>query len=116
MRVLMVGATGRNAGWMLPELVKRGVAVRALVRSEQRAEVARAHGADEAVIGDLTDPASLAAAATGMDGVFHIGPAFAPNESDMGVAMVNAARGNPGPIIALVGIAIAVVGWWHRKS
>jgi uncharacterized protein YbjT (DUF2867 family) len=93
MRVLMVGATGRNAGWMLPELVKRGVAVRALVRSEQRAEVARAHGADEAVIGDLTDPASLAAAVTGMDGVFHLGPAFAPNESDMGVAMVNAARG-----------------------
>jgi hypothetical protein len=23
---------------------------------------------------------------------------------------------NPGPIIALIGIAIAVVGWWHRKS
>jgi uncharacterized protein YbjT (DUF2867 family) len=93
MRVLMVGATGRNAGSVLRELVKRGAAVRALVRSGQRAEVARAHGADEAVIGDLTDPASLAAAATGMDRVFHIGPAFTPNESDIGVAMVNAARG-----------------------
>jgi uncharacterized protein YbjT (DUF2867 family) len=41
MRVLMVRASGRNAGSVLPELVKRGAAVRALVRSEQRAEVAR---------------------------------------------------------------------------
>jgi uncharacterized protein YbjT (DUF2867 family) len=39
MRVLMVGATGRYAHLVVPELVKRGVAVRALVRSEQRAEV-----------------------------------------------------------------------------
>jgi len=54
MRVLMVGATGRYAHLVVPELVKRGVAVRALVRSEQRAEVARANGATDTVIGDLS--------------------------------------------------------------
>lgn len=92
MRVLMVGATGRHARWVLEELSKRGVAVRALVRNEERAQVARHNGADEVVVGDLTEPASLKDAVAGMDGVFHIGPAHALGEAQMGVAMVDAAR------------------------
>jgi uncharacterized protein YbjT (DUF2867 family) len=88
----MVGATGANAGLVLPELIKRGAVVRALVRDEHRGAAARANGADEAVVGDLTDPPSLAAALDGIDGVFHIGPAFAQREAEMGVAMVNAAE------------------------
>jgi uncharacterized protein YbjT (DUF2867 family) len=89
---LMVGATGRHAHWVLRELTKRGVAVRALVRNQERAEVARHNGANETVIGDLTEPASLTDAVAGMDGVFHIGPAHAAGEAQMGVAMVDAAR------------------------
>jgi uncharacterized protein YbjT (DUF2867 family) len=92
MHVLMVGATGTFAHWVLRALTERGVVVRALVRNEQRAQVARDNGAHEVVIGDLTEPASLSAAVTGVDGVFHIGPGLAAREADMGVAMVNAAR------------------------
>jgi uncharacterized protein YbjT (DUF2867 family) len=92
MKVLMVGATGSNAGAVLPELVKRGAAVRALVRDEERAAVARRRGASDTVIADLADPASLRAAAAGVDGVFHVNPGFARHEADMGVAMVEAAR------------------------
>jgi uncharacterized protein YbjT (DUF2867 family) len=92
MRVLMVGATGRHAHLVLRELAKRGVVVRALVRNQERAQVARHNGAEETVIGDLTEPASLTEAADGMDGVFHIGPAHAPGEADMGLAMVSAAQ------------------------
>jgi uncharacterized protein YbjT (DUF2867 family) len=92
MRALMVGATGRHAHWVLRELTKRGVAVRALVRGEDRARVARDNGAQETVIGDLTEPTSLTAAVAGMDGVFHIGPAHAAREAEMGLAMVDAAR------------------------
>lgn len=92
MRVLMVGATGRNAGAVLPELVGRGVTVRALVRDEARAGLARRRGAAETVLGDLTDPASLRRAVDGADGVFHLGPAFAPDEAAMGIAMIDAAR------------------------
>jgi uncharacterized protein YbjT (DUF2867 family) len=44
------------------------------------------------VIGDLRDARSLRAAAEGMNGVFHINPAFAPGEAEMGVAMVRAAK------------------------
>jgi uncharacterized protein YbjT (DUF2867 family) len=54
--------------------------------------MARRNGATETVIGDLNEPEGLAAAVAGMEGVFHIGPAFAQSEADMGVAMVDAAR------------------------
>ena len=92
MRVLMVGATGRYAHFVLDELKERGVEVRALVRNEERGQVARDNGADEVAIGDLTEPDSLATAAAGMEGVFHIGPAHAAGEAQMGLAMVEAAQ------------------------
>ena len=92
MRVLMVGATGRHAHLVLRELTKRGVAVRALVRNDERARVARDNGAEETVVGDLMEPASLNEAVAGVDGVFHIGPAHAAREAEMGLAMVEAAR------------------------
>ena len=92
MKVLMVGATGTYASLVMPELIKRGVTVRALVRDESKSDVARQQGAEEIAIADLRDPDSLRAAATGVDGVFHINPAFAPDEADLGVAMVEAAK------------------------
>ena len=92
MKVLMIGATGAYAGMVLPELKQRGVFVRALARDDATAAKAQQKGADETARGDLTDPQSLRAAAQGMDGVFHINPAFAPQEADLGVAMVEAAK------------------------
>jgi uncharacterized protein YbjT (DUF2867 family) len=88
----MIGATGRFAGLVVPELIKRGVWVRALVRSREAERIARDRGVDETVIGDLEDTRGLISAAVGADGVFHIGPAFHPRESAMGVTMVNAAK------------------------
>ena len=88
----MVGATGNYAGHVLPELKKKGCKVRALVRSPESERKARERGADETVIADLEEPRGLISAAVGVDGVFHIGPAFAPRESDMGVTMVEAAK------------------------
>jgi uncharacterized protein YbjT (DUF2867 family) len=93
MKVLMIGATGKYASHVIPELKQRGVTVRALVRNEDKVDAARQQGADEAVVGDLNDAESLRAAASGMDGVFHLNPAFAPNEAELGVRMVEAAIG-----------------------
>jgi len=90
-KALVVGATGRNAGLVVPELTQRDVTVRALVRDQCRVETARRRGAVETVIGDLGDEPSLRAAAKGVDAVFHINPAFDPREAEMGVAMVKAA-------------------------
>lgn len=92
MRVLMIGATGKYAGHVLSELKKKGVKVRALVRNRDSERIARERGADETALGDLQDARGLISAAVGADGVFHIGPAFATRESDMGVTMVEAAR------------------------
>jgi uncharacterized protein YbjT (DUF2867 family) len=89
--VLAVGATGRLAGLVVPELARRGVRVRGLVRDEASAAPVRERGAAEIAVGDLRDPDSLAEAARGADGVFHIGPAFHPDEARLGVNMVEAA-------------------------
>lgn len=88
----MIGASGRFAGLVVPELIRRGIWVRSLVRSKEAERVARERGADETVIGDLEDTRGLISATVGADGVFYIGPAFHPRESSMGVTMVNAAR------------------------
>lgn len=88
----MVGATGKYAGHVLPELKKRGIKVRALIRSRESERKARERGADETAFGDLEEARGLISAAVGVDGVFHIGPAFASRESDMGVTMVEAAK------------------------
>ncbi|MDX8507100.1 NmrA/HSCARG family protein [Mesorhizobium captivum] len=89
--VLVVGATGRFAGLVVPELVRRNANVRALIRDSANVEKARQFGASEVATGDLRDRRSLESALEGVDGVFHIGPAFAADEAAMGVAMVEAA-------------------------
>ena len=92
MKVLMVGSTGKFASLVVPELTKRGAEVRALIRDGGKADEARRQGASETAVGDLDDSSSLRRAAEGVDAVFHINPAFAPNEAEMGAAMVEAAK------------------------
>lgn len=90
--VLVVGATGKFARMIVPELRRRNVVVRALVRDEARAAVARSLGVTEIALGDLRDAESLTRAMPGVDGIFHIGPAFTSDEAAMGVALVEAAQ------------------------
>ncbi|MNQ06832.1 NAD(P)H azoreductase [compost metagenome] len=92
--VLVVGATGKFAGLVVPELRRRNVTVRALVRDETRVAVARSLGAAEIAVGDLRSIDSLAEATRGVDGIFHLGPAFTSDEAAMGVALVEAAQKN----------------------
>ena len=92
MKALVVGATGKYAGHVVPALKRLGATVRALIRDESRADAAIRQGADETAVGDLGDLASLRRAAGGVDGVFHINPGFAPNEAELGVGMVEAAK------------------------
>ena len=91
MKILMVGASGKYAHYVLPALKAHRATVRALVTSEDKRAEALAQGADEVAVGDLEDEQSLRVAAEGADGVFHLNPAFKPNEAELGVAMVNAA-------------------------
>ena len=93
MRVLVIGAVGQTAGLVVPALLNRGVIVRGLVRHHEQIKIAKDRGATEVVVGDLEAPESLTAALTGgVDGVFHIGPVFAPNEVQLGLNIVEAAQ------------------------
>jgi uncharacterized protein YbjT (DUF2867 family) len=68
-RVLVAGATGYLGGFVVGELSSRGHQVRALVRSQAQADRLR-QLADEVVVGEVTRPASIAAACDGIDVVF----------------------------------------------
>ena len=88
--ILAVGAGGKFAGMVIPELAKRGVRVRGFVHDAANADAVRAQGAHDIVVGDLTDPASVAAAVKGVDRVFYIAPVALPAEADAGRAFVAA--------------------------
>jgi len=90
-RVLAIGATGQFAGMVVPALTARGVTVRALVHDSAKVDRVRDLGAEEAVHGDLRDRASLDTALKGVDAVFHVTPAFAPDSAALGIGMVDAA-------------------------
>ena len=67
MKTLVVGATGSIGQLVVDEALKRGHAVRALVRSPAKARSLPAN--TEIVIGDLTHPDTLAKAVEGIDAV-----------------------------------------------
>ena len=67
---LVTGATGKVGGAVARALLARGDSVRALVRDPERASQLLPDGV-ELVRGDVTDPASVAAAVTGCELVFN---------------------------------------------
>ena len=69
MTILVVGAGGTLGRATTRQLLSKGHAVRALVRDRTKAEPLRKLGA-EIVVGDLTDPPSLARACKGAERVF----------------------------------------------
>jgi uncharacterized protein YbjT (DUF2867 family) len=88
--ILAVGASGKFAGLVIPELARRGASVRGFVHDRDDAGRVRAQGAEDVVIGDLADPASVATALKGVDRVFYIAPVALPNEAEIGKVFVAA--------------------------
>jgi NAD(P)H dehydrogenase (quinone) len=77
-RILVTGASGRNASAAVLDLLKRGFPVRALVhRKDQRSEALRLAGA-EIVVGDLFDYRDLERALVDVQRAYHSAP-YAPN-------------------------------------
>jgi uncharacterized protein YbjT (DUF2867 family) len=88
--ILAVGASGKFAGMVIPELARRGASVRGLVHDPSDAGTVRSQGAKDVAIGDLADSVSVAAALKGVDRVFYIAPVALPNEAEVGKAFVAA--------------------------
>jgi uncharacterized protein YbjT (DUF2867 family) len=89
--ILAIGASGKFAGMVIPELASRGVRVRGFVHDAADAPAVQAAGARDVAIGDLTDPASVSTALKGIDRVFYIAPVALPHEAEVGKAFVAAA-------------------------
>ena len=90
--VLAVAAAGPFAGLVVPALASHGAKVRGLVRNGAQGDAVRATGALDIAVCDLRDRASLDAALIGVDSVFYLAPAFQPDEVDLGLNMVAAAK------------------------
>jgi len=69
--ILLTGATGYVGRHLAAELVRRGIAVRGMVRDRRRAAVLERLGV-EVVEGDVLRPASLALACDGVEAVVHL--------------------------------------------
>lgn len=89
--VLCVGAAGSAAGLVARSVAGAGLTVRGLVHSDDKIDAARRNGASETVVADLGDRAALREALRGVDAVFHIIPAFVPDEARIGQALVDVA-------------------------
>jgi uncharacterized protein YbjT (DUF2867 family) len=75
--ILVTGSTGQQGGSVARALMEQGHHVRGLTRNtESRSAQALAAEGASLVQGDMTDPASLAAALQDVDGVFVMGTPF----------------------------------------
>jgi uncharacterized protein YbjT (DUF2867 family) len=90
--LLITAAHGNQGRLLVPKLLALGVTLRACVRSGASADVLRASGVSEVIVGDLADPAIARQAVAGVDGIYHIGPTADPNEREMGLQMIAVAR------------------------
>ncbi|MBA2933145.1 NmrA family NAD(P)-binding protein [Sphingomonas sp. CGMCC 1.13654] len=89
--ILVVGASGKFAGLVVPELAARGANIRGMVHKAADISAVREAGAQEVVVGDLGDPDSVAAALKGVGRVFYVAPVALPKEAEVGRAFVTAA-------------------------
>ena len=71
-RCLVTGATGYIGGRLIPALLDRGIAVRALARTPSKLDGVPWRNRVEVVRGDLGDPESLRDACDGVDVVYYL--------------------------------------------
>jgi uncharacterized protein YbjT (DUF2867 family) len=106
---LVIGGTGTVGGEVLRQLAASGTPVRALVRTQARAE--KLHGGpDEVVVADLTDRGSLGPALDGVDGVFLATPG-APGQQDLEQNLLDAvtAADTPPHVVKLAALGYDAV-------
>ncbi|MFI6639003.1 SDR family oxidoreductase [Streptomyces sp. NPDC050504] len=106
LRCLVTGASGYIGGRLVPELLRAGHTVRCLARSPGKLRDHPWAGEAEAVRGDVTDAASVAAAMTGIDVAYYLvhslgsGPGF--EDTDRRAAEVFAAQAHAAGVRRIV--------------
>jgi len=119
--ILITGATGNIGTLVCQNLVKAGLKVRAAYNSPHSKAKALSLGVTEAVHLDITDPASLDAAFSGVTKAFILVPMH-PNMLELGYNMIAAAkRANVQHVVRISGMGVSpdspiLLGQWHGKT
>lgn len=100
MVILITAASGRTSGYVLAALLASGAVtpadLRLFVRSEDAVKkLQAAHPSlprTSFALGDFTELSTVTAAMAGVDAVFHNAPAFHPNETAIGITVVEEAK------------------------
>ena len=90
--ILVTGAAGKTGRAIIRALAAREQAVRALVHRDEQAQFVKSVGAQETLVGDMRDEATLRQAAHGVRAVYHICPNVSPDEIPIGKAAISAAQ------------------------
>ncbi len=92
--ILVTGAGGGVGRGVARRLAEGGEKVRAFVKNEEQARVARADGAAEVVIGDIRSTDDVVGAVPGVARVFHVCPTAVVREVAIAEGLIAAARAN----------------------
>lgn len=92
--ILITGAAGKTGRAVLQALVKRGQAVRVMVRREGQTAVLAQQGAAETITGDLENDDDVRRTMRNVRAVYHICPNMHPDEISIGQRVIAAARDN----------------------
>jgi uncharacterized protein YbjT (DUF2867 family) len=90
--ILVTGASGKTGKRVVAAIAKRGGKVRALVRRAEAGVELRQGGAEDIVIGDLTENDSLKRALQGVGQVLHICPPMHPKEDVIARALIDLSK------------------------
>lgn len=92
--ILVTGAAGKTGLAVISALAGKGRNVRALTRSENKAELVKKAGAKEIVTADLLDTSTAIEATQGVDAIYLICPNVHPKEFEIGQTFIDAATKN----------------------
>jgi uncharacterized protein YbjT (DUF2867 family) len=90
--ILITGAGGKTGQAIIQALIKKGRRVRAFAYSSRHEAQLRKLGADEVILGDMLDPEAFKEAAKGIRAIYHICPNVHPNEVEIGINAIEAAK------------------------
>ncbi len=90
--ILVTGAAGKTGQAVVRALLAKGQTVRTLVRNETQCELMSSLYDTDIVIGDMSVESVLSNLFEGIRAVYHICPNMHPDELNIGLAMISAAK------------------------
>src|SRR3546814_16095472 len=90
--LLLTAANGNQGRLLVPRLLEAGIPFRACTRSPESAEMLRAQGGADIIVGDIAEPKIIDRAMMGVDHIYHTGTSAHTRERDKGINKNDAAQ------------------------